>query len=92
MSYSIPGYSRKGCSAGNRAQTHSATAANKELGAVPNLGYFITASLNVPIWDWGVRRSDAELPRECCRVVLVGGGVYHYDLLCVIDANVYPRS
>jgi outer membrane protein TolC len=41
----------------NAFALHSATAANKELGALPNLGYFVTASLNVPIWDWGVRRS-----------------------------------
>lgn len=24
---------------------------------MPNLGYFITASLNIPVWDWGIRRS-----------------------------------
>jgi outer membrane protein TolC len=41
----------------NAFALNSATAANKELGPVPNLGYFITASLNVPVWDWGVRRS-----------------------------------
>ena len=34
---------------------------------MPNLGYFVTASLNMPLWDWGVRRSkvkQAELKRE----------------------------
>ena len=34
---------------------------------MPNLGYFVTASLNIPIWDWGVRRSkvrQAEIKRE----------------------------
>ncbi len=41
----------------NAIAVRSATAANKELGPVPNLGYFITASLNIPVWDWGVRRS-----------------------------------
>jgi outer membrane protein TolC len=41
----------------NALALNSATAANKELGPVPNLGYFITASLNIPVWDWGVRRS-----------------------------------
>lgn len=41
----------------NAVALRSATAANKELGEFPNLGYFITATLNIPIWDWGVRRS-----------------------------------
>jgi outer membrane protein TolC len=41
----------------NALALHSATAANKELGSFPNLGYFVTAGLSIPIWDWGVRRS-----------------------------------
>jgi outer membrane protein TolC len=41
----------------NAFALHSATAANKEIGPVPNLGYFVTASLNIPVWDWGIRRS-----------------------------------
>ena len=52
---------------------HSSVAAAKELGPLPNLGYFITASLNVPIWDWGQRRSkvrQAELKREQAAVEL----------------------
>ena len=24
---------------------------------VPNLGYFVTAALNIPVWDWGTLRS-----------------------------------
>ena len=51
----------------NAIALNSTTAANKELGPVPNLGYFITASLNIPVWDWGVRRSkvrQAELKHE----------------------------
>jgi outer membrane protein TolC len=26
-------------------------------GPVSNLGYFVTVSLNIPIWDWGIMRS-----------------------------------
>jgi len=26
-------------------------------GPVPNLGYFVTVSLNIPVWDWGTMRS-----------------------------------
>ena len=38
-----------------------------EVGPLPNLGYFATISLNVPVWDWGSRSSkvrQAELKRD----------------------------
>lgn len=41
----------------NAFALHSTVASAKQDGPLPNLGYFITASLNVPVWDWGVRRS-----------------------------------
>lgn len=41
----------------NEFALHSRIAAQPELGVLPNLGYFITASLRVPIWDWGGLRS-----------------------------------
>ncbi|HLJ48353.1 MAG TPA: TolC family protein [Bryobacteraceae bacterium] len=44
----------------NAFALHSTVAANPELGKLPNLGYFITASLNIPIWDWGVRHSKVK--------------------------------
>jgi outer membrane protein TolC len=51
----------------NALALNSTAASNKDVGPVPNLGYFITASLNIPVWDWGVRRSklrQAELKHE----------------------------
>ena len=51
----------------NAFALHSSAASFKDLGSLPNLGYFITATINVPIWDWGVRHSklkQAELRRE----------------------------
>ena len=42
-------------------------------GPLPNLGYFVTASLNIPVWDWGVRKSkvqQAELKQEQANVEL----------------------
>jgi len=51
----------------NAFALHSSVAAAKDLGPLPNLGYFITASLNIPVWDWGVRRSkvrQAEIKHE----------------------------
>ena len=41
----------------NEFALNSAIAAQPELGVLPNLGYFITVNLNVPVWDWGGLRS-----------------------------------
>jgi outer membrane protein TolC len=57
----------------NAFALHSTVAANPEKGSLPNLGYFLTVSLNVPVWDWGVRASkvrQAELKREQANVEL----------------------
>ncbi len=51
----------------NAFALRSTVASNKEAGVLPNLGYFVTASLNIPVWDWGMRRSkvrQAELKHE----------------------------
>lgn len=32
-------------------------AADPQKEPVPNLGYFLTVSLNLPVWDWGSRSS-----------------------------------
>jgi outer membrane protein TolC len=52
---------------------HSAVAADPSKGKVPNLGYFLTVSLNLPVWDWGTRSSkvrQAALKREQANVEL----------------------
>jgi outer membrane protein TolC len=41
----------------NEFALHSAIAAQPELGILPNLGYFVTVNLTVPVWDWGSLRS-----------------------------------
>jgi outer membrane protein len=41
----------------NALALHSVAASFPEFGKLPNLGYFITASLSVPVWDWGILRS-----------------------------------
>ena len=51
----------------NAILLHSVDRAFADLGPVPTPGYFIDATLNIPIWDWGVRRSkirQAEFKRE----------------------------
>jgi len=52
---------------------HSTVAADPSKGKVPNLGYFLTVSLNLPVWDWGARSSkvrQAALKREQANVEL----------------------
>jgi outer membrane protein TolC len=41
----------------NAFALNSRQAAYPELGPLPNLGYFFTLNLTIPVWDWGVRRS-----------------------------------
>jgi outer membrane protein TolC len=41
----------------NCLATHCVYTALPEAGATPTLGYFITATLTVPLWDWGTLRS-----------------------------------
>jgi outer membrane protein TolC len=41
----------------NEFALHSRVAAQPELGVLPNLGYFVTLNLTVPVWDWGGLRS-----------------------------------
>jgi outer membrane protein TolC len=50
-----------------------ARASFPEIGVVPNLGYFLTAALTIPVWDWGTMRSklhQAEYKQEAAQVSL----------------------
>ncbi len=42
----------------NSFALRSVAAAFPDQGRLPNLGYFATAALNVPVWDWGARWSQ----------------------------------
>jgi outer membrane protein TolC len=57
----------------NAFALHSTVAAFAEKGVVPNLGYFVTAGMNLPIWNWGSTESklrQAEYRRQQARVEL----------------------
>jgi outer membrane protein len=41
----------------NHFALRSTVAASPEAGRLPNLGYFLTANLTMPVWDWGALRS-----------------------------------
>ena len=47
----------------NEFALHSRVSAQPELGVLPNLGYFVTANLSVPLWDWGGLRSKLRQSR-----------------------------
>jgi outer membrane protein len=52
---------------------HSVNVEERRAGVLPNLGYFITVGVNVPVWDWGTLRSklhQAESKRDEARVAL----------------------
>ena len=51
----------------NAIALRSTDVAYKEFGPVPTPGYYIDAVLNIPVWDWGARRSkvrQAELKQD----------------------------
>jgi outer membrane protein TolC len=57
----------------NAYALHSVNVEEPKAGVLPNLGYFITVGVNVPVWDWGTLRSklhQAELKREQARLDL----------------------
>src|SRR6266853_1574546 len=57
----------------NAFALHSTVAAFPDAGKLPNLGYFLTVSLNVPVWDWGAKSSkvrQAAFKREQANVEL----------------------
>ncbi len=57
----------------NAVALRSRVAANPAAGRVPNLGYFLTATLTLPVWDWGARQSkvrQAEIKRDQAKVEL----------------------
>jgi outer membrane protein TolC len=56
----------------NEFALHSAVAAQPELGILPNLGYFVTVNLTVPVWDWGGLRSKVHQSEARQRQATVG--------------------
>jgi outer membrane protein TolC len=57
----------------NCFELHCTRAAFTEVGILPNLGYFLTAALTVPVWDWGTLRSklhQAEYKQQTAQAAL----------------------
>jgi outer membrane protein len=50
-----------------------ARASFPEVGVVPNLGYFVTVAMNIPVWDWGTLRSklhQAQYKQQAAKAML----------------------
>ncbi len=50
-----------------------ARASFPEVGVVPNMGYFVTAALTIPVWDWGTLRSklhQAQYKQQAAKATL----------------------
>ena len=48
-------------------------AGHEDVGVLPNMGYFLTAALNLPVWDWGTLHSklkQAEYKQESAKAQL----------------------
>jgi outer membrane protein TolC len=57
----------------NAFALHSTVAAFPEKGVLPNLGYFVTAGMNIPVWNWGSTESklrQAKYKRQQAQVEL----------------------
>jgi outer membrane protein TolC len=57
----------------NAFALRSTVAAFPEKGVVPNLGYFVTAGMNIPVWNWGSTESklrQAKYKRQQAQVEL----------------------
>jgi len=53
--------------------TRASLQTDPAVGVVPNLGYFLTAALTVPVWDWGTLRSklhQAEYKQQSAKSAL----------------------
>lgn len=57
----------------NRFAFRSRVAADPAAGRLPNVGYFMTATMTFPVWDWGATRAklkQAEIKRAQARIEL----------------------
>ena len=57
----------------NHFALNSTWATHPDVGPVPTLGYFLTATMTFPVWDWGTLRSkvhQAEIKQEEARTTL----------------------
>jgi outer membrane protein TolC len=73
-----------------------ARASFPEVGVVPNLGYFLTAVLTVPVWDWGTLHSklkQAEYKQQSAQAALSLAKRMHLsELYATYDEAIVAQS
>jgi outer membrane protein TolC len=73
-----------------------ARAAFPEIGVVPNLGYFLTTALTVPVWDWGTLRSklhQADYKQQTAKAALSLAQRTHIsELYATYDEAIVARA
>jgi outer membrane protein TolC len=66
------------------------------VGVVPNLGYFLTAALTVPVWDWGTLRGklhQAEYKQQSAKAALSQSQRMHIsELYATYDEAIVARA
>ena len=66
------------------------------VGIVPNLGYFLTAALTVPVWDWGTLRSklhQADYKQQSAKAALSLAQRMHLsELYATYDEAIVARA
>src|ERR1700692_781537 len=76
--------------------TRASVQSDPAVGVVPNLGYFLTAALTVPVWDWGTLRSklhQAEYKQQSAKAQLsLAQRMYLSELYATYDEAIIARS
>ena len=76
--------------------TRCARAAFPDIGVVPNVGYFLTAALTIPVWDWGTLHSklkQAEYKQDSAKAQLSLAQRTHVsELYATYDEAMVARS
>jgi outer membrane protein TolC len=76
--------------------TRASLQTDPAVGVVPNLGYFLTAALTVPVWDWGTLRSklhQADYKQESAKAALSLAQRTHIsELYATYDEAIVARA
>ena len=75
---------------------HCTRAGHEDIGVTPQLGYFMTIALNLPVWDWGTLRSklhQAEYKQQFAKAALSLATRTHVsELYATYDEAIIARS
>jgi outer membrane protein TolC len=80
----------------NCVALHCTRAGHADAGVLPNLGYFLTAAVTLPVWDWGTLRSklhQAEYKQQAAKAALSQSQRMHIsELYANYDEAIVARA